>query len=101
MRAKLVTEDGSDTLLWWCPGCDSIHGARVRGGGGPVWSWNGSEELPTIAPSFLAYEQIGGPQGERRTLCHCFVREGRVQFLPDSPHHLSGKTVDLPPWEAS
>jgi hypothetical protein len=29
-------------------------------------------------------------------VCHSFVRDGRIEFLSDSTHHLSGQTVELP-----
>lgn len=62
------------------------------------WTWNGSEESPTLAPSVLIRWPHGNPPTERR--CHSFVREGRVMLLTDCTHALAGKTVDIPPWDS-
>ncbi len=31
-----------------------------------------------------------------QTVCHSFVRAGRIEFLHDSTHHLACQSVDLP-----
>ena len=30
------------------------------------------------------------------TVCHHFIRDGKIQFLGDCTHALRGQTVDLP-----
>jgi hypothetical protein len=53
-----------------CPGCGHWHSFCVAGGK-QVWTWNA-------------------------TRCHLFVRDGKIQFLPDCHHALAGQVVDLP-----
>lgn len=88
-------------LLFDCPGCTQMHAIRVapRDGGslpgdGPVWTWNGSLEKPSVQPSLL----VRWTEGEARTpmVCHSFIADGRIQFLGDCTHPLAGQTVDLP-----
>lgn len=107
----LVADDGT-YLMFWCPGCDGPHGPRVAGDPGtrPLWTWNGDRERPTLSPSIRV-------QGKRRlsddeyhrimrgehleipdSLCHSFVREGRIEFLGDCTHALANQTVPLPAW---
>lgn len=77
----------ADRLVWWCPGCDEVHTAPLD-----RWTWNGSLDAPTLSPSVLY------PEAKR---CHCFVREGRIQFLSDCKHPLAGQTVAMvmpPEW---
>jgi hypothetical protein len=74
-----------------CPGCACAHRIRTKGPG-PCWIWNRSLEAPTFTPSLFV-----APGTKRQ--CHSFIREGRIQFLPDSDHRLAGKTVDIPDWE--
>lgn len=66
----------------------------------PVWQWNGSLEKPTVSPSLLIFafkvDDNSEPTGERETVCHSFIRDGRIEFLSDSQHGLAGQTVDLP-----
>jgi len=104
-RAKLATDN---TLLFWCPGCDSAHGISVNNSSG--WQWNGSLERPTISPSILVRQILYGPnkltfnnyKGEHppsescEGICHSFIKDGRIEFLNDCTHHLKGQTVDLP-----
>lgn len=56
------------------------------------WTFNGDYERPTFSPSILVYENPRS--GRPRT--HCFVRDGRIEYLSDSTHALAGQTVDLP-----
>lgn len=76
----------------WCPGCGYPHhfptdNSNVVDGRVHRWSFNGDGDLPTFTPSMNV---IGR--------CHSFVTAGRIQFLADSKHKLSGQTVELPDW---
>ena len=92
---KIRLSTDRESLMFYCPGCGHHHAVRVEGDGpGPVWGWNGSEELPTLSPSVLVY--LPNPDGSRgRTECHLWVKEGRIQYLKDSAHHLAGQTIDM------
>jgi hypothetical protein len=67
------------------------------------WHWNGDSEKPTLSPSIL---QTCGPypEGSSRSgktdVCHCFVRDGVIEFLGDCTHALAGKTMPLPEIES-
>lgn len=95
---RITTKDGSYRMLfYWCQACDHAHGVRVREGSPtvhPSWEWDGDREKPTLAPSILEFTPAQGDEPQR-TLCHHFVRGGRIEYCGDSPHDLSGKTVDL------
>lgn len=88
---------------FWCPGCDDLH--MVSG------SWQVTEDdgALTISPSILVYESkklindylempdLVAPENIATTpRCHSFVGNGRIEFLSDSTHLLSGQTTDLP-----
>ena len=93
---------GFKSVMHWCPGCNEAHGIRVQGPA-PVWTFNGDMEKPTFAPSILCFTTYGEDgdmlrNGERRTLCHYFIKEGMIEFCGDSPHALAGKTVEIPDW---
>lgn len=82
-----------------CPACGNWHLFSSRDSerakqGGPSWEFNGDLEKPTFSPSMLVYGT--NPDGSRRVVCHSYVQEGRIRFLDDCPHSLSGQTVDLP-----
>ena len=95
MASKLRHNDG--LLSFRCPGCGWPHTVAVERDecfpGHPIWTWNGSDESPTFSPSIL----VTG--GELQGICHSFVRDGAIQFLPDCKHSLAGKTVPLPDWD--
>lgn len=84
-------------VAWHCPGCEGGHGVPVNGHkSGKGWQWNGSLDLPTLAPSVLV--NVGGAN-PTAPICHTFIRDGKIQFLGDCTHALAGKTVDVPEWE--
>ena len=92
MPKRVVVCTGTvDCLILYCPGCRELHQVGVRGDG-PIWMWDGNEELPTLSPSIRVYDAQG-------TRCHSFVRSGQIEFLGDCRHELAGKTVDLPDYE--
>lgn len=88
-------------LTFECPGCDSLHVVNIQPPG-PVWSFNGDSDKPTLSPSIRvtwpanpnATEEFKEWRTER--VCHSFVKDGMIQFLSDCYHPLAGKTVELP-----
>lgn len=104
MTARLRTVEGG-RVGFLCPGCGDHHVIPVGAGG---WTWNGSVEKPTLAPSIAvrsghygSAHKAGDPcwcgrsDGFRCYVCHSFVRDGRIEFLADCTHALAGQTVDL------
>ena len=102
----------SQTLSFWCPGCNEAHSIRYSGTR-PCWSWNNDLVKPTFSPS--SHIKTGhycthynpetdscwcmyykDPQDYQCTICHSFVTDGKIQYLADSTHALAGQTVDLP-----
>lgn len=113
-KIKLV-ENG--TVEWFCPGCNQNHSVPVNNPGS--WVWNNDLENPTISPSvlvrsghFATHHKQGDncwctfnaeriSNGEPVStfsccICHCFVRNGMIEFLGDCTHKLSGQTVPIP-----
>jgi hypothetical protein len=87
-RAKVHADWPTRELGFWCPGCQSAH--WVPTAGERAWTWNGSLDSPTLSPSILRYEMPTSPR------CHSFLKDGKIQFLPDCQHALAGTTVDAP-----
>ncbi len=82
-------------VYWYCPGCKAAHCVEID-----RWSWNGSMDCPTLEPSILNYYRHPDT-GEQVTTCHCFVRNGHIEFCTDCPHPLAGTTVLLPEFPES
>ena len=81
---------------YWCPGCDALHCIAIRPhtqDNGAGWTFEGSLECPTYAPSQLTTWRSS--KEERR--CHTFIRQGMIQFLDDCTHELKGQTVPMVP----
>ena len=99
---------GYRSIMHWCPGCNEPHGIRIEGPTGPKWTFNGDYEKPTFNPSILCFTVYDDsddsdvpqklPEGQRRTLCRYFIRDGKIEFCGDSPHAFAGHTVDIPEW---
>ena len=79
--------DGVIGWLWYCPACEMPHG-------GPGWAKTGTDDAPTMNPSYLVRYPHGDPPVN--VVCHTFVRNGTIQYLNDCTHHLRGQTVPLP-----
>ena len=60
-----------------------------------VWDFNGNFDKPTFTPSIKVE---GYNDDSKPFVCHSFVTDGNIQFLPDSTHALAGKTVPLEPF---
>ena len=120
-KLREVASEGSEqgrVLMHWCPGCGRRHAFEIEkpNSSGSVWSWNGSIEAPSFSPSMhitssvpavsgaelkaILLRRQAGEQVEipyhRITICHYYLREGRIEFLSDSGHTLAGQSVDLP-----
>lgn len=108
-RAKYATNGtaAGRWVLFWCPGCDEDHQVVVEAPNG--WGFNADLERPTFTPSVKVTDKQWAPEYSfhRPThhvepggtiICHSFVTDGRIQFLPGSTHVLAGQTVDLPEW---
>lgn len=94
----LVHDVEPKRISFWCPGCDAMMTVcPVR------WNWNGDVDKPTLSPSIL---QRAGPYGElappekvgKTDICHCFVRDGNIEFCGDCTHDKRG-TMPLPELE--
>lgn len=97
-----ILRKAGDRLAFRCPGCDTWHVLNVFAAREPRWTWNGDAERPTFQPSLLnttgrAVDPSFVPEpGDPPEVCHLFVTDGRLQFLPDCTHALAGQTVDIP-----
>ena len=71
----------------------------------PSWTFDGNMESPTFGPSIRCFTTETTDDNDKplphpveRTLCHYFIKAGKIEFCGDSPHALAGRTVDLPDW---
>jgi hypothetical protein len=106
-RGVLKIIEGGE-VGFWCQGCNHMHAIPIECHG--AWGFNGDYEKPTFTPSILVkYRHPTGhtnknpaPMGYAgpytMDVCHSFVIDGRIQFLPDCTHALAGKTVALEPY---
>ena len=103
MKIVDMDREHPGTHHFYCPGCkeahwfstDGDHPARTADAPktAPVWKWNGDRDKPTIWNSILVKHGSNGPR------CHSMVTDGKIEFLGDSTHELSGKTVEIPEFE--
>ena len=91
MSKVFVYSDG--IIAYPCPGCGEFHGLNIPGHPSK-WYWNGDKDKPSISPSVL--RKSGPlPNGSYKTICHHFVKEGKLEFLGDCTHELKGQTVEM------
>jgi hypothetical protein len=113
---KVEKREGSrdPDFTFFCPGCKCGHAlwtTERNHGNGAIWAFNGDMEKPTFSPSLLIrshqwtppvtgenYEEFKRKpltQTKVETVCHSFVRDGRIEFLSDCTHELRGQTVPM------
>jgi len=109
---KIVVKE--NYVRFHCPGCKHEHMLNVDIHNRPCWGFNGNAESPTITPSIrtLSGHYVGGRTSQEEChwcgpkredddcvdlcyVCHSFVTDGKIQFLDDCTHHLTGQTVEL------
>lgn len=89
-------KDGTDRPVWlvWCPMCKTHHPYDSW-----RWKFNNDFENPTFRESMLIKrpERIQEKDGSKipAYVCHSFVTNGNMEYLPDCTHELKGKTVPL------
>lgn len=88
----LKDQQGKESLaLFYCPACREIHPYNINHTNpSRNWSFNNDFEKPSFSPSLRVLD------GRGQTLCHLYVKEGRIEYCSDCPHHLHGQTIDLP-----
>lgn len=96
--AAIRHEVDGNRLYFECPGCGELHAPFVTGDrkAHPVWNWNSLTDRPTLHPSVRVTWKFGSAKEPR--ICHFHVVDGYIQFLGDSTHKLSGKTVQMTEW---
>jgi len=82
---KLSEEKG---WYFFCPGCNSHHSIDKK------WTFDGNLDSPTIYPSLLTQFKKANSSEIFKT-CHLFVRDGKIIYLGDSTHRLSGQTIAM------
>lgn len=80
-------ESGVYQIIFYCPGCKSFEWINSS------WKFDGNVDNPTIHPSVKSITTLNGKEV---SLCHHFIKAGKIQFLNDCQHELKGQTVDLP-----
>ena len=106
----------SDGLLsFYCKGCGCYHWVNTnKNKGKPCWDFNGDYEKPTFSPSILVRTGHYVPEHKnddcwctynaehpddqtafKCSVCHSFVRDGKIQYLSDCTHELAGQTIEM------
>lgn len=92
-----IKQQSKNAWSFWCEGCDEVHTIT------DAWQFNGDFENPTINPSVLVTRPANPNAGkgfeEYRTekRCHSFIKNGKIEYLPDSKHDYFGTERELLP----
>jgi hypothetical protein len=63
-----------------------------EGYNGPVWSWDGNTQAPTVTPSLNVRKDKPGQ-------CHFNLTNGMLVYCQDSDHEFKGMSVPIPNWD--
>ena len=79
-----------------CPGCERHHCIILEGvGSWDVVSKNPLTIMPSVRVSLPEHKNSEGVTIPEKTLCHLYIKNGYIEYLNDSRHHLAGKTVPM------
>ncbi len=80
--------------VFYCPGCEANHIINTDPKVNPFHTLTGTLAKPTIRASVMS-----NPSNvKNKVRCHSFVTDGKIEFLSDCTHHLTGQTIDLSPF---
>ncbi len=62
------------------------------------WGFDGNFDFPTFTPSIKVTRTTGlvSDGTMKKHVCHSFVTSGKIRYLTDCTHKLSGQEVNLP-----
>lgn len=99
-RVKFSSGLSTNTLGYYCPGCQQNHSISVYKNKGSrqnteVFDFNGSFERPTITPAI----RIRGRESDYISCSHT-ITDGKITFNKHhlGCHDLEGQTIDIPFW---
>lgn len=117
IREKGLPDGKIIGYIFKCPGCHQEHHVNTNvppnyhWAHGYNWGFNGNVDAPTFTPSILIKtgHYVDGKHpcwcdynkehpddpGPKCSVCHSFVRDGKIQFLNDCTHELAGQTIEL------
>ncbi len=89
------TNLGTGEYLIDCIACKCSHSLATKAPNvdNAQWSFNGDLDSPTFHPSLVV--KIRPADGSLKK-CHSIIKNGKMEYLMDSTHDLSGHIVDLP-----
>ena len=82
-----IFDDGK-SLAFYCKGCKLYHYISIDETSKHHWQFNNDYDKPTFNPSLLVkYPNVG--------VCHSYIENGKIKYLSDCYHYLSGQTIEL------
>jgi Family of unknown function (DUF6527) len=89
-----------NALFFECPakscGLVRVPIKATPGKDGPIWSWNGSLDKPTLTPSVRISWDFSEGRDRKHNCCHFHVIDGVFHFHADCTHELKGQKVPMP-----
>jgi len=89
---EMLDMEGVKYIFYRCPGCNEHHWIPVTGS--KAWQFDGNLESPTVTPSVKHTCKYGDDTPD--SVCHYFIRAGRLEYCGDCTHNLAGQTVPMP-----
>jgi uncharacterized protein DUF6527 len=80
--------------VFYCPGCEDNHIINTDPQRSSSYhTLRGSLKKPTVRASVL----LRGDLSSGKPRCHLFITDGKIHFMKDSTHSLSGRIVKMKP----
>ena len=88
--SKIKPSLNFETITFFCPGCQQTHTLPICPYENGL-AFSGTPDKPSLMPAVLITDGTN--------LCHSLITDGKIRYLSDSNHRLSGKEIKLPDYE--
>lgn len=90
LRKTYDTGETGPDYTFYCPGCGCDHGVWTTKFNimGAIWKFDDNMDFPNVEPSIRI-------KRNEETLCHLYIKNGKIEYLADCRHELAGKTVEM------
>jgi hypothetical protein len=88
--SKIKPSLNFETITFYCHGCQQTHTLPICPYENGL-AFSGTPDKPSLMPAVLITDGTN--------LCHSLITDGKIRYLSDSNHQLSGKEIELPDYE--
>lgn len=87
---KVIAVADDSGWIIYCFACGCGHKFNRK-----QWQFNGDYVLPTFSPALRWRVPPNPLSNQHEHICHCTIRDGKIEYADDCTHAMAGMTYDL------